>query len=374
MQAPYNCAELVDLPSPTLLFYRDLIEKNVAHTLKMVGNQAGRLRPHVKTHKTREIARMQFDAGITKHKCATIAEAELLAMAGISDVLLAYPIVGPNTHRVAALLAKYPSLRLKVLADHPVTLAPLAEAVRAVGKTVEVMLDLDVGQHRTGIAVGPEAVALYEQIAATPGLVPAGLQAYDGHNHQETLDERRSAALGGLGPVLEMRSLLLAKGLPVPRLVVGGTPTYPVYAEHGELDLECSPGTCSLYDAGYSSRYADMAGGFTPAALVLTRVVSRPTTTRVTFDVGTKSIASDPPMPKRVRILGLDTGEIVGHNEEHLIIDTPEAARYTPGDLALAMPWHVCPTVALHRQAVVIAGGKIVESWDILARERKLTV
>lgn len=374
MHASYTCSGLEDLPSPALLFYRDRIEANVAHMVAMVGNQPARLRPHVKTHKTREIVRLQKAAGVLKHKCATVAEAELLAMEGITDVLLAYPIVGPNCRRVAELLVKYPGLQLKVLADHPATLAPLADAVRAVGKTVEVMMDIDVGQHRTGIAVGPEALTLYQKIAATPGLVPGGLQAYDGHNHQEGLDDRRAAAMGGLAPVLEMRSALLAKGLPVPRLVVGGTPTFPVYAEHPELDVECSPGTCSLYDIGYGSKFSEMAGGFSPAALLLTRVVSRPTATRVTFDAGTKSVASDPPMVKRVRILGLEKGEIVGHNEEHLIIDTPEADRFTPGDMALAIPGHVCPTVALHRQAVVIAGGKIVESWDILARDRKLTI
>jgi D-serine deaminase-like pyridoxal phosphate-dependent protein len=373
MHASYTCTGLDDLPSPALLFYRDLIQANIDHAVKMVGDPS-RLRPHVKTHKTREIARMQKAAGITKHKCATIAEAELLAMAGIDDVLLAYPIVGPNCKRVAALVAKYPTLRLSVLADHPATLGPLAEAVRSVGKTVTVLLDIDVGQHRTGIAVGPEATALYERIAATPGLVPGGLHAYDGHNHQETLADRTAAAQAGLAPVLEMRKALLARGFPVPRLVVGGTPTYPVYAGWKDLDLECSPGTCSLYDAGYGSRFAEMADGFTPAAVLLTRVVSRPTATRVTFDLGTKAIASDPLMAKRVHLLNVPAYEIVGHNEEHLIIETPDAAKFTPGDLALALPWHVCPTVALHRQAVVVAGGKMIESWDIIGRDRKLTV
>jgi D-serine deaminase-like pyridoxal phosphate-dependent protein len=373
MTNPYTCAGLDDLPSPALLFYRDLIQANINNAVKMAGDPA-RLRPHVKTHKTREIARMQKAAGITKHKCATIAEAEMLAMAGIDDVLLAYPIVGPNTRRVAELMVKYPTLKLAVLADHPKTLAPLADAVRKVGKTVAVLIDLDVGQHRTGIAVGPDAVALYEKIASTPGLVPDGLHAYDGHNHQEALADREAAAKTGLAPVLEMRKTLLARGLPVPRLVVGGTPTYPVYAAWKDLDLECSPGTCSLYDAGYGSRFAEMAGGFTPAAVLLTRVVSRPTATRVTFDLGTKSIASDPPMVKRAQLLGLSQYEIVGHNEEHLIIDTPDAARFTPGDMALSLPWHVCPTVALHRQAVIVADGKIVETWDILSRDRKLTV
>src|SRR5437660_7630526 len=111
-----------------------------------------RLRPHVKTHKARETVRMELDAGISKHKCATLAEAEMLAGCGVPDVLLAYNLVGPNCGRMARLVKTYPGCRFSVLADHPAAARALSEAMTAAGQRVEVLIDIDVGQHRTGIA------------------------------------------------------------------------------------------------------------------------------------------------------------------------------------------------------------------------------
>src|SRR5207245_9246076 len=122
-----------------------------------------------------EIARMELEAGITKHKCATIAEAELLADVGAADVLLAYNLVGPNCERMARLIKAFPKCRFSVLADQASAASALSEALGAAGTKVGVLLDLDVGQHRTGIAPGPEAQSLYERIAKLPGLEPAGL-------------------------------------------------------------------------------------------------------------------------------------------------------------------------------------------------------
>src|SRR5262249_9599481 len=153
----------------------------------------GRLRPHVKTHKTREVARLELDAGITKHKCATLAEAEMLAGCGAPDVLLAYNLVGPNCGRMAKLARAYPQCRFAVVADHPVPIRELSDAMSPTGQKVDVLLDLDIGQHRTGVAPGAAAVALYELIAKLPGLRPGGLHIYDGHNHQENLAERSAA-------------------------------------------------------------------------------------------------------------------------------------------------------------------------------------
>jgi D-serine deaminase-like pyridoxal phosphate-dependent protein len=267
----------------------------------------------------------------------------------------------------------YPDCRFAVLADHPVAARALSDAMAAAGQTVDMLLDLDVGQHRTGIAPGNDAVALYELIAGLPGLRPGGFQVYDGHNNQESLTERQQAVRNLIEPVLRMWDTLKKKGLPVPRLVVGGTPTFPIYAAMDLPGLECSPGTLVLHDHGYSTRFPDLAG-FVPAALVLTRVVSRPTANRVTFDVGTKAIASDPPAGKRCAILGLSRYEAVAHNEEHLVVETPEADRFTPGDVAYAVPTHICPTCALHRQALVVENGRVTETWDIVARDRLLSV
>jgi D-threonine aldolase len=372
MNPRYAIRDTSGIFSPALLFYKDLIHDNLARAVEMAGDPQ-RLRPHVKTHKTREIVRMELEAGIGKHKCATIAEAEMVASCGAVDVMIAYPLVGPNCGRLARLIAVYTRCRFSVLADHPAGIAALSRAMNAEGRQVDVLLDLDVGQHRTGVAPATEAVELYALIQRSPGLRADGLHVYDGHNHQESFVERQNAVRTQIEPVLKLRQTLEAKGLPVPRVVVGGTPTFPVYARLDVPGLECSPGTLLLHDHGYGSRFADMAG-FTPAALLLTRVISRPTPTRVTLDLGYKAVASDPPAGKRCVLLDVPDAEAVLHNEEHLVIETPAAERFNPGDVAYAMPAHVCPTSALHRFAYVVEGGKVVDRWEIAARDRMLTI
>jgi D-serine deaminase-like pyridoxal phosphate-dependent protein len=372
MDPRYPLKDTSSVFSPGLLFYRDIIRSNIARMIERAG-AAARLRPHVKTHKTREIVRMQLEAGITKHKCATIAEAEMLGELGVPDVLLAYPIVGPNCQRLAKLVRKFPKTDFSTLADHRVGIESLSAALADVGRRVPVLLDIDVGQHRTGIAPGDAAIALYESIAKAPGLAPGGLHVYDGHNHQESLSERSTAIRPVLDQVLSMRDLLVKKGLPVPRLVLGGTPTFPVYAAERGSDVELSPGTCVLNDHGYGTKFPDL-NDFVPAALLLTRVISRPTPTRICFDLGYKAVASDPPAGKRLILLDFPAYEPVLHNEEHFVVECAAASRYQPGDVAYAMPTHICPTSAMHRLAYVIENGQVVDRWEIRARDRMLTI
>lgn len=358
--------------SPALLFYPARIRANIACAVKMAGSP-DRLRPHVKTHKTREIVRLCLDAGITKHKCATLAEAEMLASCGVRDVLLAYPMVGPNCGRLARLAQLYPDCRFAVLADDPEATRALSQVLAAAKQQVDVLIDLDVGQHRTGLPAGDAAVALYESIGRLPGLRPGGLHVYDGHNHQESLAERQTAVKKLLADVLALRTRIEKKGLPVPRLVVGGTPTFGMYATLDVPGVECSPGTCFVNDHGYGSKFADLSG-FVPAAALLTRVISRPTPTRLTLDLGYKAVASDPPAGKRCVLLNVAEYEPVLQNEEHFVVETPLAARFAPGDVVYALPTHICPTSALHRQVYVVEDGKVNGMWDIAARDRQLTV
>ena len=370
---PYYLADSATIYSPALIFFPELIRQNVARVIELAGSPE-RLRPHVKTHKTREIAAMQLAVGVTKHKCATVAEAELLAAVGVPDVLIAYPLVGPNLDRLATLAKLFPATKFSAIVDCQAGADGLGWAAARAGRSLGFFVDLDVGQHRTGIAVGPLATALYEHASRLPGLVPEGLHAYDGHNQIESPADREAAIRTGLDPVLAMRADLERRGLPVPRIVAGGTPTFPIYAAMRDVPgLECSPGTYVLHDHGYGSKFRDLTG-VTPAAVLLTRVVSRPTADRVTFDLGTKAVASDPPAGKRVHLLDAPEYTAVGHNEEHFIIETNRASKYTPGDVAYALPAHVCPTVALHREALLADGGKIVGRWPIVARDRMLTV
>jgi D-serine deaminase-like pyridoxal phosphate-dependent protein len=360
--------------SPALLFYKDLIVKNIEHMIAMAGGPE-RLRPHVKTHKTREIARLEIERGITRQKCATLAEAEMLADTGCRDVLLAYNIVGPNCERLARLIKAYPACKFSVLADHPAGAKALSEAMTKAGQKVQVLIDLDVGQRRTGIAAGEAAVSLYESFAKLPGLEPGGLHVYDGHNHQESLEDRTAAVKTLLEPVLAMRAALEKKGMPVPHLILGGTPTYPVYTRLNLPGSEYSPGTCVLHDNGYGTRFKDLAG-FVPAAALLTRVISRPTPTRITFDLGYKAVASDPPAGKRCILLNVPEYEPVLQNEEHFVVEVPAATaqRFNPGDVAYAIPTHICPTCAMHQQAYVIESGRVTETWKIAARDRVLRI
>lgn len=372
MNSAYTINNVSAIFSPALIFFKDLIRNNIAEVIRIAGSPA-RLRPHVKTHKTREIVQMELDVGIKKHKCATLAEAEMLAQVGAPDVLIAYPIVDPNGQRLAALMRKYPKTRFSALVDHPLALAALGRAMAESNLTLDVLLDLDVGQHRTGIPAGAEAIALYEQLAKTPGLRPDGFHVYDGHNHQESETERHDAVADLLIPVLAMRKQLEAKGIPVPRLVCGGTPTFTIWAKHDFPDLELSPGTFVLHDNGYGSKFADLKG-LVPAALLLTRVVSRPSLNRVTLDLGYKAVASDPPAGKRVIFLNIPEYTAVLQNEEHLVIETPSPSSLVPGDIVYAIPTHVCPTCAMHQRAYVVENGDVTGTWNIAARDRFLTV
>lgn len=364
-------SETKDIVTPALLIFKEKLEANLDHMIQIAGGP-DRLRPHCKTHKMREVIDLELQRGITKHKCATLAEAEMLAECGVRDIFLAYNIVGPNISRVIAFCRQFPQVQFAVTADHPAPLAALAEAVRAASVHLEVLLDIDTGQHRTGIEVGPEARKLYELICTTPGLKPGGFHVYDGHQHQKTLEERRTAVLAQFEKVLAFRDELVTAGFPVPRLVCGGTASFPVYAELTDPSIEFSPGTCILHDANYAEMFPDLQ--FEHAAVLLTRVISRPTSDRVTLDLGYKAVASDPPAGKRLSILGIPDAEQVLQNEEHLVLKTLQADQFQPGDEVYALPRHVCPTCALHRAAFVISEGKLVARWNVASRDRWITL
>jgi D-serine deaminase-like pyridoxal phosphate-dependent protein len=240
------------------------------------------------------------------------------------------------------------------------------------GQSIEVLVDIDTGQHRTGVPAGNRAAELYQLIARLPGLRPGGLHVYDGHNHQRDLAERRKAVLACWEPVDALRQQLAVAGLPVPRIVAGGTGSFPIFATMPFPELELSPGTVIFHDAGYGEMFPDLC--FEPAALVLTRVISRPTPQRVTLDLGYKAIASDPPAGNRLTIPDLPDAKAVLQNEEHLVIETERAGPIRIGDEFLAIPRHVCPTTALHKQVYVIRNQSVVGTWNVVARDRQLTI
>jgi D-serine deaminase-like pyridoxal phosphate-dependent protein len=367
----YAIADTAEIITPALVVYRDLVERNLDEMVRVAGT-AARLRPHCKTHKMRAVAELELRRGIVKGKCATFAEAEMLADAGVTDVFLAYNLVGPNIARAVAFRQRFPQVRFSCTADHPVPIAALGAAMTAAGLELDVLVDIDSGQHRTGVPAGPDALALCQRIAATAGLKFGGLHVYDGQNHQRELAERTEAVRRCWEPVADLLTRLDAAGLPTPRVVAGGTGSFPVFAAMSEPRLELSPGTVVFHDFGYRDTFPDLA--FVPAALMLTRVISRPTPERVTLDLGYKAVASDPPAGNRLLFPDLPDAKAVLQNEEHLVLETSRAAEFQPGDSILAIPKHICPTSALHKQVYVVSGGQVVGRWDVTARDRWLTI
>jgi D-serine deaminase-like pyridoxal phosphate-dependent protein len=356
------------LPTPALVVYPDRVDENLRRMIAIAGG-VSRLRPHVKTHKMPELVRRQMALGITKFKCATIAEAEMLADCGAPDVMLAYQPVGPNATRLAQLAAEHPDTKFSTLVDDPEAARMLSAAMVAAGQTVEALIDLDVGMHRTGIEPGPAAMALYRLIALLPGLKPGGLHVYDGHIRATDVRERADLAAAVFAGADGLKRALVAEGLPVPRLVAGGTPTFAIHARRE--DLECSPGTCVFWDHSYGTKFADLP--FLPAALLVTRVVSRPAPNRVCLDLGFKAVSPDNPDP-RVHLLDLPDARAVVHSEEHLVVESAGAVNLAVGDVLYGVPFHICPTCALYSEAVTIEQGRVSGSWPIVARDRRLTV
>jgi len=364
----FSVANSVDVPSPSLLIYPDRAEENIRRMLAMVGGPT-RLRPHMKTHKMPALIKMQLAAGITKFKCATIAEAEMTASCGAPDVLLGYQPVGPNAIRMLMLVQQYPQTKFAAVVDDEGAIRRLSEVFTESGATLSLLLDLDCGMHRSGIEPGPRALELYRLVDSSPGLQAAGLHVYDGHIKDTDPIARAAACEKAFGPIFAFRDQLQAAGLSVPVLVAGGTPTFPMHARRS--DVECSPGTCVLWDFSYADKLRDM--DFLPAALVLTRVISKPGGHRLCLDLGHKAIAAENPHP-RVRLFGLEDAQFLTHSEEHLVIETPQAGQFSVGDALYGFPRHICPTVALHSEAVVIRGGQAVERWKVAGRERRLTI
>jgi len=366
-------ANLDTVPSPALLFDADAIRRNFELMLRIVGGNAAKLRPHIKTHKCGEILEIQHGLGIRQVKAATIAEAELSARSGMTDVLVSYPLVGPNVARFFRLIEAYPETQFSCLVDCE---AALGAFVRDGSDPIHLFVDLDCGMHRTGIRPGPQVVDLVRAIVANPALRFAGLHAYDGHIHDAAIEARTEQFEAAMALVEETLSALESEVGPVPLLVAGGSPTFGLHAARCAAESrprQCSPGTTVLWDCGYGSQYPDLP--FEPAALLLTRVVSHPGDGRLCLDLGHKAVAAENPITRRVEFPQIPDAEFLSQSEEHLVIGVKDPSAWPVGREVIGVPRHVCPTVALHQEARIVREDSVTEeAWRIAARDRQITV
>lgn len=364
----YEIKNINEIDSPALVVYPERVKENIRIIKNMI--DADRLRPHIKTHKTKEVCLLLLEAGITKFKCATIAEAELLGICGAPDVLLAYQPVGPKLNRFIALFSKFPSTKFSCLLDNFSSAEDFSKAAQQAGLSIPVFIDLNAGMNRTGIAIGNTATDLYKKASSLPGLEVAGLHIYDGHIRHTDLQKRKEESDAVFNEIEKLKEELVAAGLDKPVIVAGGTPTFPVHLARHEV--ECSPGTFVYWDAGYLNNYKEQ--NFSPAALVITRIISMPEPTKLCLDLGHKSVAAENDLQNRVVILNAPDLKPISQSEEHLVVEAPPSHRYKIGDVFYVLPVHICPTCALYEKAIAIEDGVAVNEWPIIARNRTITI
>ncbi len=367
----YQIAEEAQIDSPSLLFYKDRIATNIQKMIARVSSPA-QLIPHVKTNKSPQVVKMMLDAGTQRFKCATIAEAEMVAMVGGTYILIAHQLVGPKLERLWKLRQKYPQVAFGSLIDSYEAADQHQSFFENKKEEAHVFLDIDNGMHRSGYALENDVFSLYRYIEEQSHLRLGGLHVYDGHHRHADFQERKKNIEQDFSGVRSLLEQIQQHQLNEPILVVGGTPSFSSHAHQEKV--YCSPGTSVLWDWGYGDRLQEQDYDY--AALVLTRVISKPRLGIVTLDLGHKAIAAENPMEQRIRFLNLSDYELVSQSEEHGVLQVSEATwkQIKLGQVLYGVPFHVCPTVNLYDEAIVVASHQWIDTWPILGRKRRITV
>ncbi len=370
MKTVYDIQDTDPIISPQLLYYTDYIEQNILNGIRIAGS-ADKLWPHAKTHKTREIIRLCIEHGITRFKCATIAEAEVAASCGPTDIILAYPLIGPNVERFLTVRRSFPAVRFWSIGDDLGSIKKVSDAAVKDGAPVNFLIDVNCGQDRTGVDF-ERLEKFYAEVGALEGIELRGMHVYDGHIHQSDLGEREWLAAEIVRKTFAVRDALQAAGLCCDTIVMGGTPTFPCYAKYD--GVYCAPGTIFLNDHNYDSWYPEMA--FVPAGIILSRVVSHPAPGLFTIDCGHKAIGADPEGVRGV-IAGMeDFTEPLSQSEEHWVFRVlPGYEDRIPaiGEVVYVIPSHICPSNDRYPFALTVRDGRVTGKWEIAARNRKIT-
>lgn len=358
------------LDTPALVLDVEAFERNLGRMAATVRASGAALRPHAKTHKSVAVARRQIAAGAVGICCTTLGEAEVLAGAGIRGLLITSPVVtDAKIRRLAALNTDADGI--SVVADDPAAVAALDRATAGRERPLSVLVDLDVGVHRTGAATVDDALALARQVDAAPGLHFAGIQAYHGSvQHIADFAERRRRIAEALEPLRRLVQALVGLGLPATIVSGAGTGSHEIDSQGG-LFTELQAGSYVFMDVEYNAiGFRGGAPPFETALFVATSVVSARHPGFVTVDAGVKALATDGPLPQVSR--GAPEGTVYAfRGDEHGQLTVP-AGLPPPalGTVVELVTPHCDPTVNLYDRYHVCRGDTLVEIWQVDARGR----
>lgn len=366
----YRIAALDRVLTPALAIFPDIIDANIDATLRLLGNDPQRWRPHIKTVKLAAgIARLVAH-GVVNIKCATTLELLTSCKAGAKDVLVAFPCVGATAQRVQQIADQLPKVGISVLIEND------EDVQRWRGSRVGLFIDVNPGMDRTGIEQErlPQIVALARSIVQA-GIAFRGLHYYDGHRRETDLAERRRLAYAGYDQLLRIVAALQQEGIPVAEIITSGTPALPCAISYpglqgGSFVHRISPGTV-VYGDTTSLAQLPSEWGYRPAALVVATVISHPGPDLITCDAGHKTVSADSGIPN-CAVLGHPEMMPQQPSEEHLPIRVaaghPKPRR---GEHLYLVPRHVCPTVNNFEQALIVRDGHIAGVERVTARGRE---
>lgn len=373
-----------DLPTPQVLVDRARLVANIDRMQADADAHRVRMRPHAKTHKIPVVARWQMDRGAVGICCAKIGEAEVFAGAGIEDIRLPYPVNPRNAGRLLALMDR---CRVSIIVDHPAVARGWSEVMRAAGRSLDVLVKVDVGSHRCGIdASTPVGLDFVRLVSALPGLRLCGLLSHAGHSYgADSPEALASIARDEAAMLRRLAEEARGDGISIEEISVGATPTARFsVAEAGVTELR--PGTYAYFDR---TQVAFGAARLQDCALtVLAMVVSKPARDRIVLDCGSKTLSTDPPrgfsQPPAAPPAGYgavlsdldahaidETLLIARLSEEHAVVTAMSGStRLEPGDLVRVLPNHVCPVSNLVDCVRLIENREVVDTLAVAARGR----
>jgi len=362
------------LDTPALVIDANVLRRNLASMQKMAEGFGVRLRPHTKTHKCPDIARLQVETGAQGITVAKVGEAEVMAEAGLGDILIANQVVGSKKLRRLAGLAQ--RVRLAVLVDSVDGVEMLDRTLREAGATLDVLIEIDTGKGRCGLT-DPSAINdLADVVGGTSTLRLRGVETHEGHvpAGATSAGEMEERAVEAGRRVVEVAELLRSRGHAVDEVSVGSTPAAP-WTASVEGVTEMRPGTYVFNDVNQMT--IDQATADDCALSILATVISRPATDRAVVDSGSKSLFSEP--ARRGFVLGEYDGfgyvrqapaaRIASLSEEHGVVELPGDADFPKiGEQVEIIPNHVCPAVNLHDELYIVDGDDVIDVWPISAR------
>jgi D-serine deaminase-like pyridoxal phosphate-dependent protein len=368
-----------DLPTPQVLIDRPRVLRNIDRVQRLASAAGMRLRPHAKTHKSPVVAKWQLERGAAGICCAKVGEAEVFAAAGIDDIRLPYPVHPSNAQRLVALMD---GAAISIIVDHLDVARGWSDAMQKAGRTLDVLVKVDVGFHRCGIDPAADALGFIQQVASLPGLRLRGLLSHAGHGYlagseQELCDvARREAEI-----LVQLRAGAAASGIGLEELSVGATPTLRFSASMRGL-TELRPGNYVYFDR---TQIALGAASLDDCALtVVATVVSKPAPDRIVLDCGSKTLTNDQARgitavsgfgavvqadgaaPPRID----ETLTIERLSEEHATVRVAGTTALVPGDRVRVVPNHSCVVSNLVDAVQLVDGNQVLDTLPVAARGR----